>query len=300
MKYLLLFLILLNSFTLLAADYAEIKNLDDSDILYKQLTTEIIENNRLLANNKPTLPLMFYRYTTKETDTMFTLSARLNLSYDTIASLNNLSSPLMFLENTSILLPNINGISVYTDESDTFFKIVNLRLANVMGKTIYVLNSKNERTSLKFVSNERFNSDERMEFLQGFFRSPLDGNFLISSGYGRRKDPFGKQGGHHHNGYDYAVKIGTPVFATREGIIVKTGYTKIYGNHVIIKHANGYESLYGHLSTILLEKGNKVRRDSKIALSGNSGASTGPHLHFEVRQFGKAINPATLLKKLGG
>jgi murein DD-endopeptidase MepM/ murein hydrolase activator NlpD len=113
--------------------------------------------------------------------------------------------------------------------------------------------------------------------------SPVDGGVLTSSP-GLRLDPFGSGKMIMHNGWDIAVPVGTPVHPTQEGTVYFAGQYKGYGNLVAIEHGKGYISLYGHNSEILVKPGTYVTPKTVIALSGNTGRSTGPHIHYEVRQ----------------
>jgi murein DD-endopeptidase MepM/ murein hydrolase activator NlpD len=113
--------------------------------------------------------------------------------------------------------------------------------------------------------------------------SPVD-NGVVSSGVGWRLDPFGSGRMVYHNGYDITVPVGTPVYATQKGTVYFAGPWKGYGNLVVIEHGSGYVTLYGHNSEILVKAGDKVDTKTVIALSGNTGRSTGPHVHYEIRQ----------------
>ncbi len=124
------------------------------------------------------------------------------------------------------------------------------------------------------------------------FTAPLVGR--ISSPFGMREDPFNDQL-RMHNGIDLAVPVGTRVHAMADGEVVFAGKKSGYGNVVIIDHGKDMRSVYGHLSEINVEVGDSVRRGRSIAHSGNTGRSTGPHLHFEIRLGGKPVNPATLV-----
>ncbi|MFB7860363.1 M23 family metallopeptidase [Streptomyces sp. NPDC056069] len=112
---------------------------------------------------------------------------------------------------------------------------------------------------------------------------------------------------HKHSGQDFAVPVGTPVKAAASGTVVKAGPYgggdgPAYGNAIVIKHANGKYSQYAHLSKIKVNIGQKVSVGQQIALSGNTGNSSGPHLHFEIRttpNYGSALNPVTFLAAHG-
>ncbi len=98
-----------------------------------------------------------------------------------------------------------------------------------------------------------------------------------------------------HSGIDFAVKEGTSVLATASGTVSYAGWDKELGNLVIIDHGNGFQTLYGHNKKMLVEKGQKVLKGDVIALSGNTGNSSAPHLHYEIRKDGQPVNPASYL-----
>jgi murein DD-endopeptidase MepM/ murein hydrolase activator NlpD len=113
---------------------------------------------------------------------------------------------------------------------------------------------------------------------------------LITDGFGRRKDPFtGRLA--FHRGLDLAARRGTPVNAPADGIVVFAGRNGGLGKTVRLSHDFGFTTVYGHLDKILVEPGDRVSRGQELGLLGNSGRSTGPHLHYEVHVEGKAVNP---------
>jgi len=113
----------------------------------------------------------------------------------------------------------------------------------------------------------------------------------IASGYGYRIHPVHKVR-KFHRGVDFTAPLGTEIFATGDGKIVKASRSKRgYGNKIVIDHGYGYETLYAHLNTIDVKKGQIVKRGEKIGTVGSSGLSTAPHLHYEVHHEDKAINP---------
>jgi murein DD-endopeptidase MepM/ murein hydrolase activator NlpD len=113
----------------------------------------------------------------------------------------------------------------------------------------------------------------------------------VSSGFGERVDPF-TGGEEFHEGLDFAAPMGTPIHAVAAGIITWAGPRGGYGDMVQIDHGNGYSTRYGHASKILVHVGETVQRGDVIALVGDTGRSTGPHVHFEVLRNGRAVNPA--------
>lgn len=117
----------------------------------------------------------------------------------------------------------------------------------------------------------------------------------ISSGFGRRKAP--KRGAStYHKGVDFAVPIGTAVMASCGGTVTRAGWGSGYGYCVYIQHPDGRSTRYGHLSKVLVKAGQTVSQGQKIALSGNTGVSTGPHLHFEILIGGAQVNPLKYLQ----
>jgi murein DD-endopeptidase MepM/ murein hydrolase activator NlpD len=102
-----------------------------------------------------------------------------------------------------------------------------------------------------------------------------------------------------HPGIDIAVPIGTPVRASGGGTVTAAGYDADYGLFVLLRHPSGYETMYGHTSRLLAAEGDDVQAGQVIGLSGNSGRSTAPHLHFEIRHDGKSVDPLDLVKQGG-
>ncbi|MCR5031996.1 MAG: M23 family metallopeptidase [Lachnospiraceae bacterium] len=122
---------------------------------------------------------------------------------------------------------------------------------------------------------------------------PISGG-RFTSGFGRRKRPT-KGASTYHKGVDWSTPVGTAVMASSGGTVVKAGWGTGYGNVVYIQHADGRQTRYGHLSKILVSVGQHVSQGQKIALSGNTGVSTGPHLHFEILINGVQVNPLNYL-----
>lgn len=127
------------------------------------------------------------------------------------------------------------------------------------------------------------------------YHLPLKGR--ISSGFGNRFHPIDRHV-KFHAGLDIAVPTGTPVAATARGEVEFAGERGGYGNLVILKHPDGRISRYGHLQKILVVEGQQVDAGQKIALSGSTGKSTGPHLHFEIRENGAVVDPAKIVSNV--
>ncbi|MBP9952569.1 MAG: M23 family metallopeptidase [Cypionkella sp.] len=127
------------------------------------------------------------------------------------------------------------------------------------------------------------------------FMMPVRTAIRYTSGFGGRDDPFGR-GVRRHEGQDMAGDYGAPIYATADGVITYAGWENGYGRLIKIQHEFGIETRYGHLSQIRVNVGQRVSRGDKIGDMGNSGRSTGTHLHYEIRLSGTAINPMTFIK----
>lgn len=127
------------------------------------------------------------------------------------------------------------------------------------------------------------------------FAMPVKDRFRWTSGFGYRRDPKGA-GTRMHEGTDMAGAYGTPIYATADGVVTHAGWDSGYGRLVKIRHDFGVETRYAHLSQIRVEVGQRVSRGERIGDMGNSGRSTGTHLHYEVRLNGTAVNPMTFIK----
>jgi murein DD-endopeptidase MepM/ murein hydrolase activator NlpD len=123
---------------------------------------------------------------------------------------------------------------------------------------------------------------------------PVD-TLVFTSNFGIRTDPF-RGGRAMHAGVDIPGAYATPIYASADAIVGRTGWTGGYGNLVELEHGKGIQTRYGHLSSILVTPGTHVKRGQMIALMGSTGRSTGTHLHYEVRIDGHAINPVPFLQ----
>ena len=121
------------------------------------------------------------------------------------------------------------------------------------------------------------------------FDIPVRSDFRFTSGFGQRW-------GRMHAGTDFAAPIGTPVYATADGVVTEAGWSSGYGRLIKIQHEFGIETRYAHLNAIRVTVGQRVSRGERIGDMGNSGRSTGPHLHYEVRVGGQAVNPMIYIR----
>ncbi len=173
------------------------------------------------------------------------------------------------------------------------FDVYSANASDILRWTASNLESIERRINIQEVSFEEIKAhyNENKELMQNIPAiRPLNG--IILSGYGMRRHPvLGYQ--RMHEGVDFRARIGTPIHATGDGVIKSTRRRGTYGLMVVIDHGHGYESRYAHLSRIEdgLSPGDKVKRGQLIAKSGNSGVTSGPHLHYEVRRNGRSVDP---------
>ena len=125
-------------------------------------------------------------------------------------------------------------------------------------------------------------------------RVPVD-NIVVTSNYGYRNDPFrGRR--KRHNGIDIAGPIGTPIYATADGVVGRAQWLGGYGRYVEIEHGGNIQTRYGHMSRLNVAPNQRVRRGDLIGFMGSTGRSTGSHLHYEVRIAGEPVNPAPFMQ----
>lgn len=177
----------------------------------------------------------------------------------------------------------LEKVSVMNDEQ--LSKELASTLNNISARISYQVNSYNQIE--KLINNQ----DKKLASIPAI--QPLSNKDLdrIASGFGMRIDPvYGTP--KMHKGLDFTAPQGTPVYATGDGTVKLAGYSEGgYGNHVVINHGYGYETLYGHLVRIKARPGEKVNRGEIIGWVGSTGKSTGPHCHYEVHINGNAVNP---------
>jgi murein DD-endopeptidase MepM/ murein hydrolase activator NlpD len=147
-----------------------------------------------------------------------------------------------------------------------------------------------------FVPDGELDWVTRAEINGDLFLNPLKGNFkYYSSYYGWRRSPFtGARS--FHTGIDLVATRGRPIYPAMDGRVTVAGWSDTYGNYVMVAHHSSYVTLYGHMDSISVGRGAWVTSATRIGTLGNTGLSTGPHLHFMVYKNGKTVNPRTLMK----
>lgn len=235
-------------------------------------------------------------YVVKKGESLFSIAKRFNISIDAILSVNNMRDASILRIGTVLKIPNMNGVYYSVRKGDSLSSITT-RYRVDMNKLVDV----NElESSVIYVGQKLFipgaalSAWERAEALGTLFKYPVRGR--LTSRMGFRIDPFTKRRA-YHAGIDIANRIGTPVHASQSGKVIFSGYKGHYGKTVILSHQQGYSTVYGHLDKMLVKKGQVVRQGDKIGTVGNTGRSTGPHLHFEIHRYRRIIDPLKLLHR---
>jgi hypothetical protein len=277
-----------------------ISRLDTADTAFRQYLSDV-ETARLRIHNRERTgeraealaeALTVYTYNPGSHDDAFTLAARCNIPIAALATLNRLPHPDSFIGAAFLLLPSMPGIFIpEAPESDLELLVFSGRTEQEGIPITVTRNSLSER--FIFIPGADFSPTERAFFLNIGFRYPLR-TYRMSSPFGPRINPV--TGSFRiHQGLDLAAPEGSEVYATRDGEVVEMGTDPIYGNYIIIRHGEIWSSLYGHLSKFEIALQSRVRSGNLIGRVGSTGQSTGPHLHFELRQNGRAQDPGRLL-----
>ena len=274
-------------------NYPQIKALNDTDIFFKQITSDITLSYKVNSSGKKKVPISIYRYLPGKEETLFAIASRLNIPYESISTLNRISSINEFDTKKEIIIPNQPILFIPNLPSSDIEYILKSR--DVKDNDIVILKSNGSKETFNYITDERFNTTERAFFLNTFFRFPIDKG-KITSHYGYRQSPITGNNNFHY-GIDIAAPLGTPVFTAGKGVVVENGYSDIFGKYIIIQHPGSYLTLYGHLKESFVILNNQINTGTIIGEVGSTGYSTGPHLHFEVRSGDKVENPLILFNR---
>jgi murein DD-endopeptidase MepM/ murein hydrolase activator NlpD len=286
--------------------YPEIKRLGQSDVVFRQYEDEVRAGRRVFApvtGIRPTQRLSpsswaerlsIYSYRTRDDDaiddTIQSVASRCVVTQASIATLNRIPHNAG-LDGRVLLLPTVSGVFVpAAPRSDMERLLLSARdpsngVEIIVSGAVYL-----------FFPGDDFSPTERAFFFsEGRFQFPLR-NYTVTSRFGSRVSPVSGTV-RFHGGLDLAAPMGTNVYASGTGKVLECGENPVYGVFVIVQHENNWTSLYGHLSAVTVREGELVDSGGLLGRVGSTGQSTGPHLHFELRQNGRAADPAALLKR---
>jgi murein DD-endopeptidase MepM/ murein hydrolase activator NlpD len=246
------------------------------------------------AYSKPRI-LLSFSYKIRPGDTIGALAQTYGLNPDTLLSLNNIKNSRLIQIDQMLRIPNQDGILYKVKQGDTLASIAEKYEAgadSILTANELFSEAINAGTSL-FIPGARLSRTDLQEINGDLFIWPVRG--YITSSYGYRPSPFTGER-QFHTGIDIGAPQGTPVRAGMAGRISSVGYDGVSGNYVVITHHSGYRTLYAHLSVVRTKAGAYVRGGDVIGDVGNTGLSTGPHLHFTVYKNGVTVNPRALIR----
>jgi hypothetical protein len=282
-----------------------IDRLGARDVVFRQFEDDVRDGRRVftsIASNRPGLRLspadwaerlMVYAYQTREDevvdDTVQGIASRCVVTLASIATLNRISHSGA-IGVRMMLLPTISGIFVPLNPASDMEHLLLSARDSDSGAEIMV-----NGIRYLFFPGDDFSPTERSFFFSsGRFQFPLR-DYIVTSRFGSRVSPISGTV-RFHGGLDLAAPQGTDVYAAGDGTVAECGENAVYGKFVLVRHDTVWTSLYGHLSSITVKQGEKIDRGKTIGKVGSTGQSTGPHLHFELRQNGRAEDPQALLK----
>jgi LysM repeat protein len=241
-------------------------------------------------------PVSFSAYRVRNGDTVGAILSRSGLkNIGTLLSVNSIDNARRIKVGQTLSIPSMDGILYKAVRGDSL-----QRIASRYSISVTALLDANDLSSSDiavgqrvFIPGASLSSMDLRKALGELFVTPVMGR--LTSPFGYRSDPFtGVRT--FHTGIDIAAPTGTAVKATLDGKIATTGFSSVYGNYVIVTHGEGYQSLYAHLSSVSVKRGQRITQSAVIGRVGNTGYSTGSHLHFSVYKHGKMIDPKSVLK----
>lgn len=229
-------------------------------------------------------------------DTLWDICQKYHADLDSVKAVNGLDEQSVLSIGQKLQIPGSMNRIHAVKKGETLWDIS--RKYNVSLEQLCILNQGVTPQNLKIGMNltlpdsvrkasSSYAAPSRSSSTTGLFSWPIRG--AITSAYGWRRSGF-------HHGTDISARYGEPVLAAAAGIVTFTGYRSVYGKTVVIEHSDGSETLYAHLSAIVVTSGQRIKREEVIGKIGTTGNSTGPHLHFEVKKGRKYINPVNVLR----
>ncbi|GHV50495.1 hypothetical protein AGMMS49579_04170 [Spirochaetia bacterium] len=235
-------------------------------------------------------------YKIQRGDSVSKIAAAHAISIDAIIASNGISNARSLRAGETIKIPNMDGIPYTVKNGDTLSKIstaMGVPLEAILDANDIQSNSISQGTVL-FIPGARMKQEDLKLVLGELFIYPIKGR--LTSPFGWRDDPISGVR-RHHAALDLAAAMGTPVKAAMDGKVAAVGFNATYGNYIILSHANGFQTMYAHLSLTSVKQGTNILQGSKLGEVGSTGYSTGPHLHFAVYKNGRAVNPLEYLNQ---
>jgi murein DD-endopeptidase MepM/ murein hydrolase activator NlpD len=284
-------------------DYDRIKDQKGKGVISKD---EMKEFDKLRAGDRR---WHLCRYKIRKKDNLWHIAKRFGVHQRHIISINRIDNPDKLKPGLFINVPSRKGVYYRVQKGDTVAKIAgryriigkNIISHNGLkgsflkpGQKIFLPDAREiEKPAVSAVAAARNKNGSELTAIRKLFQWPIHGR--ITSGFGTRVDPFTRDR-RFHCGIDISANVGTPVHAAGAGRVIFNGWKPGYGNVVIIRHENGYITVYAHNSKNTAPVDSEVGSGDVIAYSGMTGAVTGAHVHFEVRKYVNPLNPMRFLK----
>lgn len=265
---------------------------------YPQLTLLAQENIDLTTSDSTHsfTQVAITKYTLQPGDVLLHIARKYNKRIDTLISWNKIKDARRIWAGDEIIIPSKDGLLHTVRKGDTIASLA--RKYDVTA--VSMLDANNLQSNIITIGTKLFIPDAKMnEFELGLvlgtiFSSPTKG--ILSSRYGYRTSPITGIWS-FHGGIDIANNTGTPILNATHGVVSYVAYnTPVYGTMVLIRHAGGFQTLYAHLSKVYVKKGQRISRGRTVGVMGNTGLSTGPHLHFSIILNGQTVNPLRFIR----
>ena len=284
---------------------------DPFELLNKAMASFALEENGIssdgtLINNSEKInvqklfrqPVTFQTYKVQPGDHIGGITKKFGLTnISTLIAVNDIDNVRALRAGQKLKIPSMDGLFYTVERGNSIASI-----CSKFGITQEDLLDVNDIESADlavgqklFIPGARLDSKKLQMAMGEQFKNPLSIRYRLTSKFGPRIDPIS---GHKrsHTGIDMACPVGSPISACGAGTVAASSFHQIYGNYVIIKHSNGYQTLYAHMSKIFVQKGQWVSQGTRIGLVGSTGYSTGPHLHLSVYKNGQLVDPLTVIK----
>lgn len=236
-------------------------------------------------------------YTVQKGDCLWSIAENFNVDVDLLALANDLGTEEVLQENTELIIPEDNKIRYTVSRGETLWG-----LAEKFNTTVQSLVKENGSAILDTLATDQeivIPVQESVDETNQNQSSPVIGGSIPELDawpvMGTLSSGFGKRWGRMHKGVDIAADTGEPIKAVEDGVVVFAGNRGTYGKAVIINHGDGFRSLYAHASKLMVSPGERVEEGQVIAEVGNTGRSTGPHLHLELLYKGQPVDPQKYL-----
>ena len=263
-------------------------------ILDHLLTEKIDENNQGSLSTAVVESLRIQTYQIRQGDTLSTIAQRFGRNLDTIISYNDIKDARRLPVGKDLDIPNEDGLKYRVRRGDSLFAIAQRYDIHINDLVDWnSLTSEVIRPGQEFfIVGARMSENSLKAVLGKLFIYPAGGR--LTSPYGYRSEPFTGVRQFHY-GIDIGNNIGTPIAATMSGKVVDVGFNSRFGKYIILSHPDSFQTLYGHLSRVLVQENNAVKQGGMIGEMGSTGYSTGSHLHFTIWKDGTPVDPLKYL-----